>query len=104
MGRDFVIVKMGGSQYKVSAQDKLEIEKIEGKNGDKVNFGEVLLTSKKGKVSIGTPTVKGAKVEAKILDQVKGKKIKVFKYRAKSRYRKRKGHRQQYTRIEIVKM
>ena len=104
MTKDFSIVKMGGSQYKVSVGDKIEIEKVEGKEGDKLSFDEVLLAAKKGKVSIGTPLVKKAKVEAKIKGQIKGKKIKILKYKAKSRYRRRKGHRQRYTRIEIVKI
>ncbi|MBN2015538.1 50S ribosomal protein L21 [Candidatus Dojkabacteria bacterium] len=104
MDKDYAIVKIKGSQYKVSKSDKLEVERIEGKENDKLTFDEVLLTSKKGKVSIGTPTIKGENVEVKIIEQVKGKKIITFKYKAKSRYRKTKGHRQQYTRIEIVKI
>lgn len=104
MDQDFAIVKIGGTQYKVSVGDQFDVAKLEGKKGGKVVFDGVLLTSRKGKVAIGTPEVKGAKVEAKILGEVKGKKIRVFKYKAKSRYRKTKGHRQKYTKIEITKV
>jgi large subunit ribosomal protein L21 len=104
MGKNFAVVKIGGRQYKVSVGDQFDIEKEEGKKGDKLTFNEVLLTSKKGKISLGTPTLKGDKVEAKILDQKRGKKVRILKYKAKSRYRRRKGHRQEYTRIEITKI
>lgn len=104
MNQDFAIVKTGGTQYKVSIGDQFDVAKLKGKKDDKVVFDGVLLTSRKGKVTIGTPEIKGAKVEAKILGEVKGKKIRVFKYKAKSRYRKTKGHRQKYTKIEIIKV
>lgn len=104
MDKDFAIVKIGSSQYQVSKGDQLEVEKVEAEAGKKLVLTEVLLTTKKGKVTIGAPHVKGAKVEAKVLEHKKGRKVKTLKYRAKSRYRKRTGHRPMYTRIEIVKI
>lgn len=104
MTKDYSIVKIGKNQYFVKPKMQLVVEKIDKKAGAKIIFDQVLLSSKKGKILIGKPTIKGAKVEAKIIEQFKGKKIIVFKYRAKSRYRKRKGHRQQYTRIDIIKI
>lgn len=104
MAKDFAVVKIGAAQYKVSKGDNVQVEKLDKEVGKKVVFNEVLLASKKGKLDIGTPTIKSAKVEAKIIEQYKGKKIKVFKYMAKSRYRRHKGHRQNYTKIEITKI
>lgn len=104
MAKDFAVVKIGGSQYKVSPKDNIQVEKLEAMEGDKLSFDDVLLTCKKGKISIGTPTVKGAKVEAKVLEQARGRKMKILKYKAKARYRKHIGHRQHYTRIEILKI
>lgn len=104
MSKDFAVVKIGGGQYKVSKGDKLAVDKQGGEKGDKLSFDNVFFTSKKGKFAIGTPCVKGAKIEVKILEQFRGKKIKILKFKAKSRYRRRMGHRQEYTRIEIVKI
>lgn len=104
MKTDFAIIKLNNRQYMVHKGDKVHVEKLEGKVGEKIIINEVLLDMKNGKISIGTPMIKGRKVEAKVVKQYKGKKIKVFKYRAKSRYRKTKGHRQNYTEIEITKI
>ena len=104
MQTDFVIIKLNNRQYMVKKGDKLDVEKIEGKAGKKLTVKEVLFSQKSDKITIGTPMIKGAQVEAKIIRQFKGKKIKVFKYRAKSRYRKTKGHRQNLTQIEITKV
>ncbi len=95
------VIKTGGKQYLVSPGQKLKIEKIEKKEGDEVVFDEVLLLDSDGKLEIGSPTIKGAKVLGKVLSQGKGKKVIVFKYRAKTRYRKKKGHRQTFTEVEI---
>lgn len=102
----FAIIKTGGKQYRVKEGDRLLIEKLPGKAGDSINFSEVLLVGdEKGEnVKIGTPNVTGAKVEAKILDQMRGKKISVVKYKPKVRYRRRAGHRQERTRVQITKM
>lgn len=98
----FAIIRTGGKQYKVSKGDKIKIEKLEAKVEDKVTFDDVLLVAEKGKTKIGTPKVKGVKVEAKVLEQGKGKKVIIFKYKAKKRYKKKQGHRQYYTEIEII--
>lgn len=97
------VIKTGGKQYKVKSKDRLKIEKIKGKVGDKINFNEVLLVADEdGKeIKIGKPKVSGAKVEAKILKQSRAKKLTVIKYKPKVRYRRKIGHRQQFTEVEI---
>lgn len=100
----FAVIKTGGKQYKVSEGDILDVEKLSGKSGDKVSFSEILLVSDEKKTEVGTPVVEGSNVEAVIVDQVRGPKIKGFKFKAKSRYRRRYGHRQDLTRIEIKKI
>ena len=97
------IIQTGGKQYLVSEGDKIQVEKLSGEPGDKVVFDQVLLTVKGEDFQIGKPTLGGASVEAKILKQGKGKKVHVLKYKAKSKYRRKIGHRQQYTEIEITK-
>lgn len=104
MSKDFAIVKIGRSQYQVTKGDVLTVEKLEAEEGKTVKFADVLLTFSKDKATIGQPTVKGALVEAKVLDQFKGKKMYINKFKAKSRYRKKIGHRQMYTKIEITKI
>jgi len=96
------IIKTGGKQYKVSPGDKIKVEKLDAKEGKEVIFNQVLLVANKEEPKIGTPLVKGAKVKAKVLKQGKGKKVIVFKYKAKKRYQKKKGHRQPYTELVIL--
>lgn len=98
------VIKTGGKQYKVSPGDKIKIEKIEGKEGKEIAFKDVLLVEKNRKLEIGTPLVKGAKVIGKILSQGKDKKIIIFKYKPKTRYKKKAGHRQPFTEVEIIKI
>lgn len=100
----FAVIKTGGKQYKVAPGQKLKIEKLDAKEGAVVHFGEVLLVADGDGVTIGTPFVKGAKVDAKILKQGRDRKKIVFKYHSKSRYRKKKGHRQHFTEVEITKI
>jgi large subunit ribosomal protein L21 len=95
------VIATGGKQYLISQNEKLVIEKLDAKEGDSVKFDNVLLTVKDGNVAIGKPYVSGAKVTAKVLKQQKSDKITVFKYRAKSRYRRKQGHRQQQTFVQI---
>lgn len=97
------VIKTGGKQYSVKSKDKLKIETIKGEVGDKVDFNEVLLVADEdGKeVKIGKPTVAGAKVEATILRHARAKKITVIKYKAKVRYRRKLGHKQHFTEVEI---
>ncbi len=95
------VIETGGKQYLVSPKEKLIIEKISGNAGDNINFDKVLLTIDGDNVNLGKPYVTGAKVAAKIVEQSKADKLVVFKYRAKSRYRRKTGHRQQQTIVEI---
>lgn len=95
------VVEIGGKQYLVFPKQKLEVDKLNKKEGEEVVFDKVLLFQKEKKVEIGTPYVKGVKVVAKVLSHKKGPKLIVFKYKPKKRYRKKKGHRQTFTEIEI---
>lgn len=98
------VIQTGGKQYIVSENDTVHIEKLDAKEGETVTFTDVLLVADdKGKtVSIGEPTVKGAKVEAKVLEQGREKKVVIGKYKPKKRYRVKKGHRQHYTEVQIT--
>lgn len=95
------VIRTGGKQYIVSPGQKIKVEKIDRKEGSEITFGEVLLLEKNKKVEIGTPLVKGAKVIGKVIRQGKGEKKIVFKYKPKTRYKKKRGHRQPFTEIEI---
>jgi len=98
------VIKTGGKQYKVKEGDVLKIEKIDKKEGSKINFETLLIADSDGKdLDIGKPLVKG-KVEGKILEQARDKKISVIKYKSKTRYLRNKGHRQAYSKIEITKI
>jgi large subunit ribosomal protein L21 len=98
---EIAVIKTGGKQYIVSPGKRIKIEKIEGKEGAKVNFTEVLLFATDKIIEIGKPTIKGAKVVATILKHGKGKKVVIFKYKAKKREATKKGHRQSYSEVEI---
>ena len=100
----FVIIETGGKQYKVSPQTTLDIEKIAGKKGDKISFDKILLISDGDKVEIGTPYIKDTSLSAEIVDQKKGDKIRILRFRAKSRHRRRQGHRQLLTTVKIGKL
>lgn len=99
----YAIIKTGGKQYCVEEGKIITVEKLDVAAGDEVTFEEVLLISGDA-VKIGQPTVAGAKVTAKVLAQGKEKKIRIFKYKAKSNYRRRKGHRQPFTKVQIEKI
>jgi len=96
------VIETGGKQYKVAVGDKLSIEKLENKAGSSVVFDKVLLVAEGENVEVGAPYVKGVKVEGKLLETYKDDKKIVFKYRSKTRRRKKKGHRQEMTEIEIT--
>lgn len=96
------IIKTGGKQYKVQVGDKIKVEKLEGKEGSKVSFKEVLFLGSEKELKIGTPLVKGAKVEGLILKTAKGKKVVGIKFKAKKRYKMKFGHRQTMTEVEIT--
>jgi len=99
------IIKTGGKQYIVSPGDEIKIEKIKDKSqDDEIVFDEVLLIKKQKKLEIGTPFVKGAKVTGKILEEGRGKKITILKYKPKTRYKVKKGHRQAFIKIKILKI
>src|SRR3989344_9008835 len=100
----YAVIKTGGKQYLVEPGKKLKIEKLDVAEGGKVVFDEVLLVFDDKKTDVGTPLVKSAKVEAKVLKQGRAKKVIVFRYHSKTRYRKKKGHRQHFTEVEITKI
>lgn len=98
----YAVIKTGGKQYRVQQGDVIFVEKINAQADEAVTFDEVLLVGNDGETKIGTPVVEGAKVEGKVLAQVKSKKIVVYKYKAKKNERKKQGHRQPYTKVEIT--
>ncbi len=98
----YAVIQTGGKQYRVQQGDVIFVEKIDAQADEAVTFDEVLLVGNDGETKIGTPVVKGAKVEGKVLAQVKSKKIVVYKYKAKKNERKKQGHRQPYTKVEIT--
>ena len=100
------VFKTGGKQYSVKAGQILKVEKLEGKKGDSISFKDVLAVSENTQNTIGSPLVEGAVVEAKILDQIRDKKIIVFKKRKRQNYRSTQGHRQYLTvlKIETISM
>ena len=100
----YAIIKTGGKQYKVSEGDVITVEKLAAAVGEVVTFDEVLTVVNDADVKVGKPVVEGAKVTGKVEAQGKGKKIRIFKYKAKSNYRKRQGHRQPFTKVVIEKI
>ena len=100
----FAIIETGGKQYKVSASKILEVEKLNFKKGDIVKFKNVLLLNDNNKTEIGNPSVEGASVEAKLLDNVKDRTILVFHKRRRKNSRKKNGHRQLHSKIQITKI
>lgn len=96
----YAIIETGGKQYTIEAGDKLRVEKLDAKEGDVVTFDKVVFVSG-DEPKVGTPYVEGAKVEAKVLAQAKAKKVIVYKYKSKKNERKKNGHRQPYTLVEI---
>lgn len=100
----YAIIQTGGKQYRVAEGDIVIVEKLPANEGDVVEFDKVLTVVKDGDVTIGAPLVAGAKVSGKVLVQDRAKKILVFKYKAKSNYRKRQGHRQPFTKVVIEKI
>ena len=99
----YAVIATGGKQYKVSEGDIIKVEKLNVQAGETYTFDKVLLVSGDD-VKVGTPTVSGATVEADVIDNVKGKKIIVYKYKRKTGYHKKNGHRQQYTAVKITKI
>src|SRR3990167_6999595 len=98
------VIKTGGKQYLVQPGDKIKVEKLDEEEGKEITLSEVLLLGDDSKSEIGVPLVKGAKVTAKVLTQGKGKKLIIFKYKPKKRYKRKVGHRQTFTEIEILEI
>jgi len=97
----YAIIATGGKQYRVEPGQRLEVEKLTAEAGSQIDLGQVLLIGDGDTVTVGQPTVAGARVVASVLGEVKGKKIIIFKYKNKVRYRRKTGHRQRYSRLVI---
>lgn len=100
----YAVVLTGGKQYRVQEGDVLFVEKLNAEVDSTVEFNEILVVSNNGEVKVGKPVVEGAKVVAKVLAQGKAKKVVVFKYKPKKDYRRKAGHRQPYTKIQVEKI
>ncbi len=100
----YAIVQTGGKQYRVTVGDRLRVDAMHHKPGEDIQLDQVLLVSKDGEVTVGSPLVAGAKVDAKVERNVKSDKVTVFKYKPKVRYRRKTGHRQPYTELAIKKI
>ncbi len=100
----FSVIETGGKQYLVAKGDKIQVEKLDAAVGEKVTFDSVLALVSDKDVEVGKPKLEGKTVEAKVLKQGRGSKIHVLKYKPKSKYRKKIGHRQAYTELEITKI
>jgi large subunit ribosomal protein L21 len=98
----YAIIEACGRQYKVQENDVVFFEKLDSEEGKKITFDKVILVSDDKKVQVGNPYVKGVKVEGKVVSHGKGKKVLVFKYKAKKNERRTRGHRQEYTKVEIT--
>src|SRR4051812_30908411 len=99
----FAVIKTGGKQYRVAADDKLKVEKLAGEVGDIITFGEVLVVGG-DKPTLGTPAVTGASVAAEVLDQGRGPKVIAFKKRRRKNSRRKRGHRQEFTLVRITEI
>ncbi len=97
----YAVIRTGGKQYKVAADDVLDIERISGEAGDAVEFDQVLMVSGDGAPQIGAPTVKGASVKAELVEHLRGEKIIIFKKKRRTTYRRKQGHRQELTKVRI---
>lgn len=100
----YAVFRVGGNQYKAEEKEELLIDKLEGKPGEKLEIEDVLLLVENGDVKVGTPKVKGGRVIGKIVEHTRGKKLRVFKYKAKARYRRTRGHRPSFTKIKVEKI
>jgi large subunit ribosomal protein L21 len=97
----YAVIKTGGKQYRVRPGDSVEVEKLPHEVGEQIELDEVLLVASESSTQIGRPLVDGAKVKATVTRQARGRKVIIFKYRPSKRYRRKKGHRQHYTRLRI---
>ena len=97
----YAIVKIQGFQFKIQKDKKIFVHSLEAQEGETVEFNEVLLVDNDGKITVGTPTLANASVKAKVLQHVKGDKVLVFKKKRRKGYKKLRGHRQQFSQIQI---
>lgn len=100
----YAIVEAGGKQYRVEPDEVMAVEKLAAEPGETVEFDRVALVERNGKVQVGTPWVKGAKVVCRVVSHGRGRKIDVFRYKAKEDYKRKLGHRQPYTRLRVEKI
>jgi len=100
----YAVIQTGGKQYRVAPGEELRVEKLDGAVGDEIYFDSVLLVSKDDKVTVGRPVLENIRVQAKITRQGRGPKIVVFKYKRRKGYRKKQGHRQDYTGVRITQI
>ena len=100
----YAIVEIAGQQFKIEQDQHIFVHRLEAKEGSKVNFDKVLLMDNAGKISVGAPVIKGAKVTAKVLEHLKGDKVIVFKKKRRKGYKVKNGHRQYLTKLEILKI
>ena len=98
----YAVIKSGGKQYRVHTGDEFRVETLPGDEGDLVELDDVRMISEDGDVKLGTPSIEGAKVTAEIIGNGKAKKVIIFKYKAKTRYRRKNGHRQPYTDLRVT--
>lgn len=98
----YAVIRSGGKQYKVSKDDIISVEKLTAEAGDKISIGEVLMISEKDSLILGDPIIKGAIVNAEVLEQTRAKKIIVFKKKRRQNYRRKNGHQQNLTTLKIV--
>jgi large subunit ribosomal protein L21 len=96
------VIKTGGKQYRVAPGDKLNVESLSGAPGEDISFDQVLMLSDGGEVEVGTPFVNGVRVTARVVEHGRGEKIHIVKFKRRKHYRRRMGHRQNYTRVEIT--
>ena len=98
----YAVIATGGKQYKVQTGDTFRVESVPGDEGDEVKLDEVLALSQDGAITLGEPTVAGASVTTEVVGKGRGKKLIVFKYKSKTRYRRKNGHRQDYTELRVT--
>jgi large subunit ribosomal protein L21 len=98
----YAVIRTGGKQYRVSPGDKLRVERLDAEVGDVVDFDQVLLVGEGSDLRIGSPLLAGGRVQGKVLDQGRAKKIEVVKFKRRAHYRRTQGHRQHYTEVEIT--
>jgi len=97
----YAVVKTGGKEYRISQGDLIRVEKMEGKAGDQVTMKDILMVSHEGQVQVGNPLLANAVITGEIVQQVKGKKVLIYKMKRRKNYRRTKGHRQTYTYIRV---